>query len=123
MRAEFVRLKYNMILENCETASLGVGAVKRYLAIQNNQEDNAKVIKLTSADDKKVAFKKELQKLNIILHSDDELEYLVSLNLVDSLQVTAICTRLSFYLSMFGNENTVIDKAFIQKALEGCLEN
>ena len=31
MRAEFVRLKYNMILENCETASLGVGAVKRYL--------------------------------------------------------------------------------------------
>jgi len=72
---------------------------------------------------KKVAFKKELQKLNIILYSDDELDYLVSLNLVDSLQVTAICTRLSFYLSMFGNENTVIDKAFIQKALEGCLEN
>ena len=28
MRAEFVRLKYNMILENREIASLGVGAVK-----------------------------------------------------------------------------------------------
>lgn len=31
MKAEFVRLKYKMICENCETASLGVGAVKRYL--------------------------------------------------------------------------------------------
>lgn len=31
MKAEFVRLKYNMILENCETAILGTGAVKRYL--------------------------------------------------------------------------------------------
>ena len=31
MKAEIIKLKYNMILNNCETASLGVGAVERYL--------------------------------------------------------------------------------------------
>jgi len=31
MKAEVVMLKYHMILENIETASLGVGAVKKYL--------------------------------------------------------------------------------------------
>lgn len=31
MKAEIIRLKYNMVLENCETANLGFGAVKRYL--------------------------------------------------------------------------------------------